>query len=193
MIVAPRLKPTAGMIDRFVAGVREHLRARRRRRDVLADDFNGLRGDAETNEPSAVACGQTHREIAAGIAEKQVVALHVQERRANLNALRLIADDAHADLRERQDVGAQLGAGGHPREAVGESGVKSEDAVRQDDRLRREGMRGRDLGRALIAFSLRGAVDEGGPDRDVVAVDGSIEHEPLGRSIGRGTSAPHAG
>ena len=102
-----------------------------------------------------------------------------------MNALRLIADDAHANLGERQDVGAQLGAGGDAREAVGERRVESEDAVWQHDRLRRERMRRRDLRRSLIPFGLRGAVDEGGTHRDVVAVDGSIQDEPLGRSIGR--------
>ena len=82
VIVAPRLKP-AGDDHRLVARIRKHLRPRGRRRDVLADDFDGLRGNAETNEPSTVAGRQTHGEIAARVAEQQVVALHVQERCAD--------------------------------------------------------------------------------------------------------------
>ena len=46
-------------------------------------------------------------------------------------------------------------------------------------------MRRRDLRRPLIPFGLRGAVDEGGTHRDVVAVGGSVQHESFGRSIGR--------
>ena len=183
------IETDGGNDHRLVAGIREHLRPRRRRGDVLADDFDGLRGNAESNEPSAVACGQTHGEIAAGIAEQQVVALHVQERGADLNALRLIADDAHADLGERQDVGAQLGAGGDAREAVGERRVESEDAVWQHDRLRRERMRRRDLRRPLIPFGLRGAVDEGGTHRDVVAVGGSIQRRTA-RAFHRARTSP---
>ena len=124
-----------GNRDSLVPGIAVHRHARRHRRQVNANDVDALARDPHAEQVAVDARRHGHGRVDAGILKDQVVAAGVQKLRPDLHALVLHVDQAYADLRLENDIGADFAARSHDAEPVGERCVGADDTVRVEHGL----------------------------------------------------------
>ena len=151
------------------------------------DDIEELSRHAEAHECADVVGVEMKRERSARVVERELVVMHVERRRAELHLL------GHLAVRRRNVTcapgpgptkRAEFRAGRGTCEPPREHGVRPEEHVRKEHRLRRNHVRGGNRDVALHPLRDRHAILERRLKRDVHAHDSRLERQRLRGLIG---------